>query len=294
MASTKYHVRSVSFPSKSHPSIARAEETLNKLRAATWQSVSSCSSSESLTEGFSMLDELYGRVDDLLNTGSTQQAFSRNRARGGHVEALLESSVRLLDTCGATRDVLLETSERVREVESVMRRRGKGDPGVETCVSSYVCFRKKSKREVKRLISKLVKQEDETMITFESDGDEHFVAAVGILKQVSAVTVSVLRTLLTFVAVSESNSKSKSRWSLVSKFMHKGVVACEDQILRCVANEFESVDSELVVGHKSNVDCCRKSLAALETGVDRLESGLEILFRRLIKTRASLLNIISH
>ncbi|KAL6345250.1 hypothetical protein AAG906_015733 [Vitis piasezkii] len=67
-----------------------------------------------------------------------------------------------------------------------------------------------------------------------------------------------------------------SRWSLVSKFMHKGAVSCEENAENM--KELESVEF---------------SLGAISSEEAKYK-GLECMYRRLVKTRASLLNIISH
>ncbi|PQP95682.1 uncharacterized protein Pyn_11356 [Prunus yedoensis var. nudiflora] len=84
--------------------------------------------------------------------------------------------------------------------------------------------------------------------------------------------------------------------------MHKGVIACEGQ--KEDINEMDGVDAALNTLCKSstapiectdveNIQSAQKRLEALEVTIEGLENGLESVFRRLIKTRASLLNIIS-
>ncbi|AES95253.2 DUF241 domain protein [Medicago truncatula] len=98
--SSKYHVRSNSFPSQSHPSSTRIEQELTKMK--TWEATST-STSDSITTGLSFLEDLYISLEDLLNMSSTQKAISHHHGEK-FVEELLDGSVKVLDICGITRD----------------------------------------------------------------------------------------------------------------------------------------------------------------------------------------------
>ncbi|PON49981.1 hypothetical protein PanWU01x14_226180 [Parasponia andersonii] len=286
----RYHVRSISFPSRSHPSTVRVEEQLNKLK--TWEAASNTSAS--VLKGLSGLEELYECVDDLLNMGSTQQVLSKNQLEKC-LEDLLDGSLRLLDICGITRDVLLQTNEHVGALQSALRRR-KEDSTMETSITGYICFRKKMKKEVTKLTTAL-KQVDKKFeaslasVEKDHDRDHHLYAVMRVLTQVCAMNSSVFQSLLVFLTA-PSSPKSR-RWSLVSKLVHKGAIACEEKQDR--VNELDSVDAALstLCSDADKIQTAHKRLEALEISIDGLENGLESMFRRLIKTRTSFLNIIS-
>ncbi|KAL5101268.1 hypothetical protein RYX36_005595 [Vicia faba] len=73
---TKNHVRSNSFPSQSHPNSTRIEQELSKIK--TWKTTST-STSESITTGLSLLEDLYTSLGDFLNMRSTQKAISQHQ-----------------------------------------------------------------------------------------------------------------------------------------------------------------------------------------------------------------------
>ncbi|CAK8561904.1 unnamed protein product [Lathyrus sativus] len=109
------------------------------------------------------------------------------------------------------------------------------------------------------------------------------------------MNLSVFQFILSFLTVSSSKSKA-TKWLLVSKLIHKGVITCEDNSeianeLQCVEASLSSLISEANNGEK--LQAAHERLEALENAIESVEIGLENLFRRLIKTRSSLLNITS-
>jgi len=87
----KFHVRSNSFPSESHPSTLTIEEELTKLK--TWEATST-SSSKSIGTGLSLLQALHICLEDLLSMASTRKLIS-NHHREKCIEELLDGSVRI-------------------------------------------------------------------------------------------------------------------------------------------------------------------------------------------------------
>lgn len=63
-------------------------------------------------------------------------------------------NIKLIDICGILRDLMLQTNEHARTLQSALRRR-KGDSSIETSITSYNCLRKKMKKDVKKLIMAL-------------------------------------------------------------------------------------------------------------------------------------------
>ncbi|CBI14780.3 unnamed protein product, partial [Vitis vinifera] len=116
------HVRSISLPSRSHPTTLKIQEELNKLRTLE---ASSTSTLETICNGLSGLQELYKCLDELLGLPSTQQALSHHQHEKW-VNDLLDGPVRILDVCGSVRDVIAQFKEKIRDLQSALRRR-KGD-----------------------------------------------------------------------------------------------------------------------------------------------------------------------
>ncbi|KAI4314629.1 hypothetical protein L6164_027517 [Bauhinia variegata] len=280
----KCTVRSISFPTRSHPSTLRVEEELNKLK--NWEATST---SGSVFNGLSLLEELYIRLDDLLNMGSTQQVISRHQGEK-FVQELLDGSVRILDICGITRDTMLQMKENVQALHSALRRR-KGDSSLEKSIAEYAFFTRKLKKNSNKFIRALKKIESKFGVS--PDVDPQLASVVKVLREAIAMNVSVFQSLLSFLAVPVPKA---NKWFLVARLVHRGVTACEENSEN--VNELQSVDAALRTLLREGIDAqklqtAHQRLEALEIVIESFENSLESVFRRLIKTRSSLLNIIS-
>ncbi|GAU29847.1 hypothetical protein TSUD_223930 [Trifolium subterraneum] len=280
----KYHVRSNSFPSESHPNSTRVEQELNKIK--TWEATST---SDSIITGLTYLDDLYISLEDLLNITSTQKAISHNQGEK-FVEELMDGSVKILDICGITRDTMLQIKENVQSLHSSLRRR-KGDSSIETSVAEYKFFTKKMKKNVTKLIASLKHMESKFGASSLLNQNLEVVAVIRVLREVIVMNISIFQSILTFLV---GSSKSKAtKWLKVAKLTHKRVAACEENF-----NELECVEASLrtLLSEGSNVakmQATHEKCEALENAVEMIENGLESVFRRLVKTRVTLLNIMT-
>ncbi|KAK7258136.1 hypothetical protein RIF29_32616 [Crotalaria pallida] len=280
----KYHVRSNSLPSASHPTTVRVEEQLRNLKnceAAT-------STSDSLGTSLCLLQDLYICLDDLLNLASTQKLISHHRGENC-VEEILDGSVRLLDICGITRDTISQIKENVQALHSALRRR-KGDSSIERSVTEYNLFIKKVKKNAKKLISSLKQMDSKFGVSPLLNQDQDLAALIRVLREVIAMNMSIFQSLLSFLVIPSSKSKVTI---MVAKLMKKGEQSHEEN-----SNELQCVDAAIstLLSDGTNVEkiqAARERLEALENAIESLENGLESVFRHLIKTRASLLNIMT-
>ncbi|KAH0900722.1 LOW QUALITY PROTEIN: hypothetical protein HID58_040225 [Brassica napus] len=150
----KKQLRSISLPSRSHPSTAGIEEALNKVKAIN----TTPGSSESILTALAGLEELYNRTEEFLKMGSTQRVMSSDVSE--FMEEMLDGSLRLMDICNISRDLMVETHEHVRGVQSCVRRkkvaRGGADQ-LDVAVAGYVRFRKNMRKETKKVLGSLKK-----------------------------------------------------------------------------------------------------------------------------------------
>ncbi|CAL9022923.1 unnamed protein product, partial [Prunus brigantina] len=187
---------------------------------------------------------------------------------------------------------MIKTRECMQDLQSIMRRRRGSESGALTTeVRKYLTSRKMVKKAIHKAMGNLRGSSFSSL-----NEDNETIAVVSTLRDVEAVTLSVFESLLSFI--SGPKSKPSSSWSLVSKIIHTKRVAfaCEEE---AEANEFAQVDAALnFIGHKTsksqhqNVDNVQNQLNKLEACIQDQE-GLECLFRQLIKTRVSLLNVLN-
>ncbi|XP_048633074.1 uncharacterized protein LOC111200611 [Brassica napus] len=153
----KNQLRSISLPSKSHPSTTGIEEALSKVKAIN----TTTGSSESILMALASLEELYSCTEEFLKIGSTQRVMSSSDA-SEFMEEMLDGSLRLMDTCSVSRDLMEPgryTHEHVRGVQSCVRRKkiAGGNDQLDVAISGYVGFRKNMRKEAKKLIGSLKK-----------------------------------------------------------------------------------------------------------------------------------------
>ncbi|XP_058777724.1 uncharacterized protein LOC131651986 [Vicia villosa] len=281
---TKNHIRSNSFPSQSHPNSTKIGQELSKIK--TWETTST-STSGSITNGLFLLEDLYTSLEDFLNMTSTQKAISQHQDEN-FVEELLDGSVKILDICGITRDTMLEIKKNVEALHSSLRRR-KGDSSIETSVSEYKFFTKKMKKNVTKLMTSLKQMESKFGASTLMNQDQEVVCVIRLLREVIVMNMSIFQSILSFLT-----SKSKAtKWLKMSRLMHKRTISCEENL-----NELQRVDASLrgLLREGSDVakmQAAHESFEALESAIEGLEKGLESVFRRLVKTRVCLLNIMT-
>ncbi|XP_027074311.2 uncharacterized protein [Coffea arabica] len=293
-----YRVRSVSLPTRSHPSTIRIEQAVNKLK--TWEtSSSSFSKADKICLSLSGLKELHEGIEELLALPLTQQALSQHQ-QDHMVNELVEESVRYVDVCSNARDTVMQMKEGIKGLQSSLRRSKLRELRTETDVASFMCSRKILQKEISRSLAKL-KHVDNKMVPLHlsNSEDDQLSIVLRALTEASLLNISTFSSLLLFLSVPVMKLKP-TRWTLVSNFIYKGVLACEGE--RNNLNELEDVDialGNLLIDDSGKddgterIESAQKKLEALETILESLENGLELLFRHLIRTRVSLLNILS-
>ncbi|KAL2944805.1 Ribonuclease 3 [Bienertia sinuspersici] len=110
-----YHTRSFSFPSKSHPVADQLSEQLCRLRS------SQAASTPSVTSRLTDLKDLYKSVDEFLQLPQNQKIISQTYSEHW-VEEVINGSLRLLDICSTSQEVLVQSKEQIQDIQSVLRR----------------------------------------------------------------------------------------------------------------------------------------------------------------------------
>ncbi|XP_023751353.1 uncharacterized protein LOC111899735 [Lactuca sativa] len=288
-----YHARSKSLPSTSHQ-----QSIFNKLyrfqdSQETTTSCSSSSSSALIGNKLNCLNDMYESVQPFLTLPSTQQSL----AQGCYKEQLnkfLDELVGFLDLCSTTKDALSISMDCAKELQSVIRRKTGTNHGLTSSIEDYLSQRRKVKKVVCKTLSVLQKQGASSV----KGSHIHITQSrINILEEMRLNTLAVFESLLTFILASNTHSRPKG-WSLVSKMIGSKRVQCYETLEE---NKLKKVDDELhaVISYKktnsdsSVVENIKVGLAEMEFSLLDISDQLECLCRYLIKTRVSILNILS-
>lgn len=254
---SKCHVRSVSLPSRTpHPLSSIAEDQQSSKLAS--------------------IKEMYDNIEDLLQSPLTRQALSHEQQRDA-VEEIVDGSLRLVDVCSTTRDLFSQYKESLQELESSVRRNRSSETNLVNQVNSYMI----SKKQLCKSITKLKR-----IMMHKKNTVDHQIIAIKTLTQIEEISLEAFDSLLSSI----SSPKKTSGWSLVSKYLKS----------KQDVNQSENLDSELIhlVNKKSNkeinVQLLLKQIEAMEVNIEEVIEELESIFRRLVKTRVSLLNILNN
>ena len=264
------HSRSISLPSRPHPSVANVEEHLCRVRS------SNAASTSSLCNKLTGLGDLFGCLDDLLQLQTVQSCDS---------EVVLGASIRLLDLCNSAKDAFSQIRASGQDLESALRRR---EADVSSKVGNYlICVKK-----VNKMVSK-------SFVDFKKSQDKksnESSAILRVLKEVEEVSVSVFESLFSSVFPAKETSKQK-RWSMVfkstqSKRVHEASKDNEVQKihlnLQALYQQKRNTQSDLL-----RIQETQKCLMALDMNMQQVEEDLDCIYRSLIKTRVSILNVVN-
>lgn len=281
--------RSKSLPCKPHPFILQCNQNLASLEALDATSSSSSLFRQKLTG----LQTLHDCIENLVLLPLTQEVLVQERQEKW-VDELLDGSLRLLDVCTVAKDSLLHTKECARELQSIMRRKRGGEMEVTAEVRKFLASRKVVKKAILKALENLQATVKKAKFS-PSNKNDRTATLASLFKDVQVITLSILESLLNFISGPAQSKPSK--WSLVSKLIHNKKVVCTQE---SDPNEFSNVDAALqsfefhVTRKSDNISHLQNHLEDIESVIQDFVEGLETLFKRFIKIRVSLLNILNH
>ncbi|RWW03444.1 hypothetical protein GW17_00033393 [Ensete ventricosum] len=282
-----FHVRSVSLPSRTHPTTLRVEEELHKLKPFLESSLASIASitNEVICNGLKDLAALYDGIEGLLHQPSIQQGLRcSNQTKA--LEEYVDGSIRLLDLCGIMKEAIVASKEHAQDLQLALRRRGDSSTGEK--VQAYICSRKETQKTIRKCCKDLKQMDAKCRrVSSLTSEDSDFPVISRLLNEARMITGFLLCSILQSLVMPKSKA---SRWPFASKAMR---VASKKDLLGVW-----HVDASLCAAALQDADAEKtmmgqKQLKAVEISLGDLENGLEQLFRRLIQNRVSLLNILS-
>lgn len=224
---------------------------------------------------FDALKDLHNSANDLLHSPTVQQALVHQHEEKW-VNDVSESSLKMLEVCAISKDVLLLIKEHLQELQFTLRRASIGDPGIEGKITAYNCYRKKLKKDTLKCLKWLKGMKSKT-ITLDPPilKEQKLVLDVDVLREVRMTSISIVESLLSLISTPWLDSKS-GKWSFTSKLVRVSLQASTDIY-------------DAMVLQSAN-----KRLAGVQMAIEDLEVELECMFRRLIHTRVLLLNILTN
>ncbi|KAJ8421314.1 hypothetical protein Cgig2_011546 [Carnegiea gigantea] len=268
---------SSSYPPKTNPVILKIDQQLKKLRELE---SSSTSRMQSISIGLTGLAGLYKCVDDALNY------FPHHNNAKTHAKQLMNGSLRLLEVCDASREMLGRLREAVWKL-----RRSFDEKLLE--VPRYFSTRKEILRSARGLALSLRQVEGELisdnreLIQEESELTRAF-------RCVSIINISVMESLLQLLS---SKLPRSTRFSLFSKVLMRRSKET-GELSEGKGNELSNVDTFLhsvfskEKGSAEKTAIAQKRLQELEEALRGMEIGLSSISSQLAKTRASCLKIV--
>ncbi|XP_045806241.1 uncharacterized protein LOC123899210 [Trifolium pratense] len=285
---SNFHGRSISLPSRPHPLILKCNEHLDTLLKASNET-----SSSSLCHKIDGLRDLIECVEKLIQLPLTQDALAHEHQENW-VNNLLDGSLRLLDVCSSAKDALIHTKECTRELQSIIRRKRGGEVEIATEAKKFLTSRKIVKKAISKTLANL-KTNTKNCNILSTNKDHQTVVLINLLQDVEVATLSTFETILQFI--SGTTALKSNTWLSISKLIQPKRVSCS---LVAEESEFAQVDVALqsFVFSKTSkleeVNDLQNNLEKMELCIQDFEEGLEFLFRRLIKIRVSILNILNH
>ncbi|XP_074590583.1 uncharacterized protein LOC141846436 [Curcuma longa] len=271
-ASQPFHVRSISLPSRDHPSMLKTEEELRKLRSFMAQS---SLTSLMIVDGLKGLGGLYECIDELLHLPSSNQQFSSQQQKEW-MEVELDGSIRLLEVLGTLKDCMQQIKDQIRDHEMALRRQGEevAKHEIHTILSD-----KKLRKNIQNCFRSLKHMNGKDALSCTEDKEFDSWKVIESLKEARVLAIHLLQSLSDFLSMPRPKRK-ESRWPLISKALHKRKVTCKG----------EHEDAE------ANDECVPKikyQLQTFQNSINHLEEGLDFLYRRMIQNRVTVLNFFS-
>ncbi|KAM0055173.1 hypothetical protein Hdeb2414_s0006g00203001 [Helianthus debilis subsp. tardiflorus] len=288
------NLRSISLPSRLNPSFDQIEINLNKLKT-----LEPFYSSTRIHSGLVCLIELYTTVDELLGSTQTQKVnlHSRNKVL---IEDALSRSTRLMDSYGSLLELLGKMKGSARVLQFALRRKGVATYSTtDGHLMDYFLSRKKVKKNIVACLGSLEQMEREIESCLVEGEDHHLSMVIRVLLEIVIATISMFRCVL--VILSGKPKLDHKVFSFITKLMPTGKPNCHKS--REIVNDADMIDLTLdsLWKHIKNNECktvevqiVMERLHKLDHEVEGYEVGLDCLFRKLIQTRVSLLNILAN
>ncbi|OAY70964.1 hypothetical protein ACMD2_17625 [Ananas comosus] len=258
------HARSASLPCPSHPLVSHLEDAMRTVRR--WTSEPDRTPAR-ISTGLGRIAILLAALDELLRLPQAEDAL--RRAGAGAADPLLDDLLRLADAYGSLRSAALDLKESQSEAQSALRRRDAAR------LASSLGSQRRAEKELARIASAV-------RSAFRSASGTEIAEIVS--EAIAAISAASVAVLLGIAAISAAASASAAATARSSSVLGP---------LRKVGFRSSSNNKKATEEEEEEEIAALERLEELEKCVGELESGSERVFRSLVNTRVSLLNILT-
>ncbi|CAN4095484.1 unnamed protein product [Withania somnifera] len=231
---------------------------------------------------FDALRDLHDSANDMLHSPVIKREIA-HQGQEKWAHEVSETSLRMLDVCGTTKDVMLLVKDHVHDLKSTFRRISVGENATtENKLAPFHCQRKKLKKDMLKRLRSLKGRKNNTKCIHSSstsiDDKNNLMVVVNVLKEVRVATMSILESLMALMSMPSPNTTRKTS----KKYFGSKLLLRVNSL-----SLWEKCDT-------MTLQCANKRLEAVELAIEDLEGELECIIRRLIRTRVSLLNLLTY
>jgi Arabidopsis protein of unknown function len=253
---SSYHVRSVSLPCRSHPFISNLEEQIQAVRS--WATNPEATSAW-IEAGLMQIELLYTALEDFLQRSETKETLSRSVS----VDQLLDDFLQLVDFYGLFLSNLEELKQCNSEVQSALRRQDIVQMGASLRSQRHI------EKQMAQLVSGLRGMTKSKQLSLSSDAKE--IETTGIM--IEAISATAFASMTIFKgAATLSSAGSSTKMISVMKSMKTFTT------------------TSFLERRSTDVEALGK-LEGLEESIMNIKFSSEHVYRSLINSRMSLLNI---
>ncbi|KAI3706124.1 hypothetical protein L1987_76382 [Smallanthus sonchifolius] len=269
-AGKRIHFRSTSLPTRSHPILFQLKYHLNQLKSH-WAShmLPESLHLDRVSDALIRLRIILESLDDLLDLAPSRDSLRRHP---DWVEKVLEDFLVMVDVYGTFQMQVSTLKQCVITTQLATKRKD--------ALKKVVCLKglKKSGNEISKLVPFLQAIRLHPVCVTGSDLNIDF-ELVGVIKDVIEVIIVISEAVFSGIFGSFETRKTSWMMGLKKSKREKGIKELENGIWS--------------LRNYKDGDLNKKMMQDMENCIDGIESGSERVFRSLINTRVSLLNVLT-